>query len=137
MKTVSKIILILILLGSLISCKSTQKPSAAVSSKSENFDEFYKKFHQNVNFQVSRIKFPLKGGMLDSFTSTKWTKSNWIPMKVPVYEIDKNQYNVLIDKTDTTFSQKVWVPDSGFSSEHKFELLKGKWYLVFARETNF
>ena len=55
-------------------------------------------------------------------------------MKGRIYEVDKSQYKVEYNKTDKSFFQKVWIENSGFNSECRFELIDTKWYLVYALE---
>jgi hypothetical protein len=102
----------------------------------ENFDKFYSKFHKDSLFQVSRTKFPLGGMSIDGSAKLKWTKDNLPLMKVMIYDIDTTQYKVSYKKTPTTFTQKVWIEDSGFSSECKFELFDNKWHLVYVLDQN-
>ena len=50
-------------------------------SKPENFDKFYNRFHTDSTFQMSRIKFPLQGKIIQGDQETKWSRDNWIMMK--------------------------------------------------------
>lgn len=124
------------LFGFMSSCKSKQITKKAVSSDVENFDEFYKQFHQDVNFQMSRIVFPLVGKLVDGMETYSWSKNNWAPMKVMINDVDKKQYKVSASRTNNIFEQKIWIPNSGFKSEYKFELINKKWMLVYALEQN-
>jgi hypothetical protein len=48
----------------------------------ENFDAFYKRFHEDTTFQFQRIEFPMAG--LDSDGQPKtWSDENWILLKAP------------------------------------------------------
>lgn len=107
------------------------KGSAFEKKNIEDFDRFYDKFHQDGAFQMSRLKFPLQG---HDGVGNKWTKTNWTLMKGRIYEVDKSQYKVEYKKTDKSFFQKVWIENSGFNSECRFELIDTKWYLVYALE---
>ena len=86
-----------------------------------------------MTFQRSRLKFPLQG---HNELGQGWTTTNWQLMKGKVYAVDKSQYKVDIKKTNTSFFQKVWIDGAGFNSECKFELIGGKWYVVYALEQN-
>ena len=57
-------------------------------------------------------------------------------MKVKIYDIDKSQFKVEFKKTDKTFMQRVWIANSGFNSECRFELINKKWFLVYALDQN-
>ena len=86
-----------LLLLSLVSCHSSKK-SINKKSNVEDFESFYTKFHKDESFQMSRIKFPLQGKMVDESGDTKWTKQNWLMMKVKIYDIDKKKYKVEYDE---------------------------------------
>lgn len=132
--------IILICCFFLTSCHSTKKTTKSDTTykkvSGENFDKFYKKFHKDSEFQISRIKFPLSGMLIDGPTKSKWTKNNLPLFKVMVYDVDQTQYKVLYKKTDTTFTQKVWTENSGFLFECRFELIDKKWYLVHVLDQN-
>lgn len=117
----------------LSSCKSAKSKTDSKNAKTEDFDQFYSKFHKDGTFQISRLKYPLKG---HNDLGKKWTKNNWMLMKGTIYDVDKTQFKVEYKKTDTSFYQKVWIDGSGFKSEHRFELIEKKWYLVSAVELN-
>ena len=105
-------------------------------SKVEDFDKFYDRFHADSAFQMSRIKFPLKGASTNLDKSTPWTPQNWQMLRTRIYDVDKNQYKVKYSKTETSFTQKVWVDGAGFSNECRFELVNGKWFLVYMSDEN-
>jgi hypothetical protein len=46
--------------------------NTTVNSSGENFDEIYNRFHSDSLFQMSRIKFPLKGTSIDGNGEKKW-----------------------------------------------------------------
>lgn len=127
---------------------SSTKPTVAVESgkgtatkprkvaKVEDFDKFYNRFHADSAFQMSRIKFPLKGASTNLDKSTPWTPQNWQMLRTRIYDVDKNQYKVKYSKTETSFTQKVWVDGGGFSNECRFELIDGKWFLVYMNDEN-
>lgn len=102
----------------------------------ENFDEFYGKFHTDSTFQLSRTNFPLKGKKIDSTGEQNWSKENWSMLTIPVYDVDTAVFKVRYEHSNMVFSQKSWIENSGFSVEHRFELIKRKWFLVYALEVN-
>ena len=57
-------------------------------------------------------------------------------MRTRIYDIDKSQYKVEYKKTETTFTQRVWVEGSGFSTECRFELIGSQWFLVYVKDEN-
>ena len=102
----------------------------------EDFDKFYDRFHTDSAFQMSRVKFPLKGASTNLDKSTPWTPQNWQMLRTRIYDVDKNQYKVKYSKTETSFIQKVWVDGAGFYNECRFELINGKWFLVYMSDEN-
>jgi hypothetical protein len=130
------IIVILTILVSSPSCKSVKPKTDNKSVAVEDFDAFYKRFHEDVAFQMTRINFPLAGGLFEGNKTIKWTKNNWAPMKVKIDDVDSKKFKTSKLKTQTTFEQKVWIPNSGFKSEYKFELINNKWMLIYAHEHN-
>lgn len=116
--------------------KTTNDKELHVKSSVENFDEFYNRFHADSVFQMERIKFPLKGIKVDWKGKKKWSKKNWITMKTKIYDVDTIEFRTDYKKTDDSFMEKFWVEDSGYYSEYRFNLIKKKWYLVYAREQN-
>ncbi|MGI6479380.1 MAG: hypothetical protein ACOX0M_08070 [Salinivirgaceae bacterium] len=105
-------------------------------SKPENFDKFYNRFHTDSTFQMSRIKFPLQGKIIQGDQETKWSRDNWIMMKTRIYDIDTTMYKTTFKKRETSFYQKFWLENSGLSSEYRFELIGNKWFLVYALDQN-
>lgn len=107
-----------------------------MTTNTEDFDSFYDKFHQDDNFQKSRIKFPLGGMSIDDGDEIPWTRDNFPLMKVRIYDIDTKEYKTSFDKKPTRFTQRVWLEDSEFSSEYRFELIEGRWFLVYVLDQN-
>ena len=118
--------------------KSSATTTAAPTKKTkvEDFDKFYDRFHADSAFQMSRIKFPLKGASHDIDNSTAWTPKNWQIMRTRVYDVDQSKYKVKYTKTETTFTQRVWIDGAGFNTECRFELIDGKWFLVYVKDEN-
>jgi len=85
---------------------------------------------------MSRIKFPLKGFMVDGLEQENWKKKNWSTLKTKVYDIDTTMYMTDYIKTYKSFIEKVWIKDSGFFVEYRFKVIRRKWYLVYAVDQN-
>lgn len=139
-KIIFKALVLLCIFQVLISsCKSskdtTSKPIIA-SSKVEDFDSFYDKFHSDSIFQRSRVSHPLKGQKLNGTEEIYWTKDNFELVKERVYDVDTTVYKVNYQKSENEFTQKVWIENSGYSSEYKFKLIGDKWFLVSVVEHN-
>lgn len=106
------------------------------AAKVEDFDKFYDRFHADSTFQMSRIKFPLKGGYHTLDNSTKWTAQNWSLMTTRIYDVDKEKCRTTYSKTENSFTQKVWIDSAGLYTECRFELVDGKWFLVYMNDEN-
>ena len=118
----------------LTNCHSTRESSRSYTLKknsSEDFNKFYERFHKDSVFQVSRLKFPLAGMSIKGSEKTQWTRNNLPLLKTKIYDIDTAQFKVTFKKTEKTFTQKVWIEGSEFSSEYRFELIDKRWYLVY------
>ena len=97
----------------------------------EDFDQFYTKFHIDTVFQISRIKFPLKGHAMDtSEIPVEWKKNNWIMHKSNIYDIDTTLFNVEILSEPNNYAEKIYIEGGGFANERIFKRINGKWYLV-------
>mgnify|MGYP004704182507 CR=1 FL=1 len=129
-------ILIVVFLTNCSLVKNNQTQDSNNKTDFEDFDVFYDKFHRDSIFQMSRIKFPLKGIMVDGWVQEKWKKKNWSTLKTKVYDIDTTMYMTDYIKTDKSFVEKVWIKDSGFFMEYRFNLIRRKWYLVYAVDQN-
>lgn len=114
------------------SCVQEKKNNS--NSSVENFESFYDKFHNDSLFQLSRLNFPLKGGPVGGDTNEEWTKGNWRMLRTKIYDVETTQYKVSYEKQYNSFTEKVWLEDSGFSFEYKYELIGNKWFLVSAFE---
>ena len=124
---------VLVLLSSCgIFKKSTEHPEEGP----EDFEQFYLRFHNDPGFQMERIAFPLEGKFVDWEGERVWTRENWPVMKVPIWDINDPDYRTEYRQSDTQFYQRVWLDNSGFVSEYRFELIDGLWKLVYAMEQN-
>lgn len=110
----------------------TIKPKTIEKSISyEDFDAFYSKFHKDSSFQMSRIKFPLRGYDMDTSENTKqWSKNNWIMHRAMVNEVDTSQYKVDVISKPNYKKEKIYIDGGGFNSERIFKRENGKWYLI-------
>ncbi len=129
---IGRIILLFAVSSLLYSC-SVFKP--AHSNKAENFDQFYKRFHTDSLFQMSRITFPLEG--LPSFAEEaqftgerfRWQRDDWEQHLLI-------NYDAFPDLSQNLVKEQGQVKESinmgnGFGLERHFALEEGKWFLVF------
>lgn len=136
MRIIQWSVVLFTVLFTLSSCGLFKKSVEEAPPEHESFDDFYYRFHSDPDFQLSRIDFPLEGELVDGSGSQNWTEKNWEIMKVPIYEIEGSEYEVEYHRSDNEFYQKVWLENSGFVSEYRFQRIDGLWYLVFAYEQN-
>ena len=117
--------LILLLVGS-FACSSK-----ILNGKAEDFDTFYNRFHSDPQFQLDRVKFPLDGSYEDEAGQVVWSKSNWQMHRQKVTDISEPNYDTEIIRKKTEVTDKVQLRGAGYYSIRKFQLVDGRWYLVF------
>ncbi|MEM6806004.1 MAG: DUF4348 domain-containing protein [Bacteroidota bacterium] len=109
-------------------------------SQNENFDKFFYKFCNEEEFQISRVKFPLKHLYL---SDENFDKDSTLIQKNS-YSYDKLLYN-LLEYTDSypvfydNFNSKLsdtderlfrWKGFTGNDERFYFKRVRGKWFLV-------
>jgi len=112
---------------------STQTQITNTNTTPEDFDVFFERFHADSSFQMSRLRFPIRG--TDEF-AREWSPENWVLLKGKIFDVNTAMFNVDFKETDTEFTQKIWINGSGFMTECKFEVIDGKWFLVYRLEFN-
>lgn len=129
--------LVLFLLILLYNCKMSSRNGNLITSSNsqiisqESFTEFYKQFINNDSFQIARLKFPIEGYYIEDNKKILWNKANWRLQKKSIFDIDTSEYKIIIIKTDTAVSTRIYKNDSEVDIQNKFILIKGKWYLVY------
>lgn len=94
------------------------------------FDKFFKKFHSDSLFQLSRIIFPLAGENIDGWErDSLWYKEDWTLHTN--LQIDTSIYKEEFIYSDSLVKQIVFIEGSGFYVERHFKLINGEWYLVY------
>ncbi len=102
----------------------------------EDFDRFYTKFHEDGDFQMERIDFPLKGTTTylseGGSKSTFWYKDDWNMHSLMSDTMDLNQNFISADSimVDVIFD------DKAVGLTRYFTLRDGKWYLTYYSEHN-
>ena len=134
-KTLPTVVLLCVAL-SFSSCGWLNSTFGGSPPEPESFEDFYYLFHSDPAFQLSRIDFPIEGAFVEANNKEEWTEENWAILRVPVFEIEGTEYQVEYRQTETEFYQKIWLDNTGFVSEYRFELIDGLWYLVYAYEQN-
>jgi len=116
---------------------NSNSETSLVSENVEKFEEFYEKFHLDSAFQLSRIKFPIKGNYSDFDTTSNWTSENWELMKLTIDKVDTLEYRIEFEKKEKKVFEGVYCKDCGFSFECEFELIDNKWFLIYRQDNNF
>jgi hypothetical protein len=126
-------------------CNNTSIENKTVSkekkTEKESFDIFFNKFYQDTGFQISRIKFPLKGfymtseriGISDSLGTDhdnfEWDKEKW--MNTPsVSDTDTMEYKINRIITDTIITREIIAKKGNMKIVEKYKLIDDKWFLV-------
>ncbi len=99
------------------------------TTNSENFKTFLKKFNEDKNFQLSRIKFPIVIKTLDDnleeITVTK-TQKNYRILKLDDKGMEFRQKIILKQKSAVIEHRGI---DTGIYEDYIFELKDNKWFL--------
>lgn len=116
--------------------KQATKPAVTTvsSKKTENFDNFYKRFHTDSLFQISRVQFPLRGQRINLKGTSSWKKEKWLMIKGTASEVDRNEFNVKTTRKPDSYFEGIYCKNCGFSFEMEYKLVNGKWYLVYLKE---
>ncbi len=110
---------------------SSCQKKIVVTPVDEDFETFYDRFHEEMDFQLDRVAFPLEGQLTDDQGTSSWTREGWEMHRGKVTEITASNYDTEIIRKDGEVVDKVKLRDSGFYIERRFERIKGRWYLVY------
>ena len=135
-----KYVFIMLLLSLCIACGNrTADPSQKMAETVANFgdfEDFYKRFHWDSTFQISRINFPLEGLPQDADSSIivennfHWTKENWTMHRG--FEELKNDFTQEFIPFGTDIITERIIHVSGtVGMIRRFARLNGKWYLIY------
>ena len=106
------------------------------TSRVEQFDAFYDQFHTDAQFQLDRVSFPLEGKYEGPEGSIDWNKQNWEIHRQKVSEISDPNLNTELRRIDDVMIEKVQLRGGGYYAERRFQLIDGKWYLVYYETIN-
>lgn len=120
----------ILFLGFLFCCQKSEKSKNDLeSAQNEKFEYFLEKFLSNKDFQLQRIKFPLRNKILNTDTNN-----------FEVNEIQRNdwKYFTLNSKkcikknlpAKKIFTLNVQILETGISVDYNFEQKAGKWFLI-------
>lgn len=127
-----------LLLG--MACKDSSPTSSTTSSKEyltkdipASFMDFYERFHNDEDYQMEHIVFPLAGIEQDTATlethPIQWLKEEWLPHK------PFNSYGGTFTRDFTNLNGIILekIEDTGktFSMERRFSFMQGEWNLIY------
>jgi hypothetical protein len=113
----------------------------------EDFEKFCNLFFENINFQLSRIKFPLRGNSTDyvfdenresdiqndTFSIVKkkfyWNKKGWV--KLNKFKVNNDKFKIETIREQSKIIQKIKSVDSDFVVILEFEKTQSQWFLTY------
>jgi hypothetical protein len=104
--------------------------------KYKDFETFYLQFIKDSIFQISRVKFPIKGQYQDYDTSIEWSKSKWINMDWDLRDEFDYEDSIHVTQTNKKFFYGSYC-ECGFSFEMEFNKINNNWFLTYRQENNF
>jgi hypothetical protein len=104
--------------------------SCSPKSTSEDWMEFYEKFHSDSLFQISRISENFEGTKSYGESVEKISKDNWQFIPNGVYDVDTAQYDTDVNISEDRIETRIYVENSGIDIRLTYENIDGKWYLV-------
>ncbi|MCB0685689.1 MAG: hypothetical protein KDC53_04165 [Saprospiraceae bacterium] len=125
----------------ILGCKPQQNTEASVaddptpvSSIPDDFRVFYDRFHQDTNYQIEHISFPLKGLPANADTLSNpdfyWQSASWKwhrPMDPNLSGYERQWSAVSDDMIMETIVQKA----SGIGMERRFAKMDDEWMLIY------
>jgi hypothetical protein len=102
MKSIYCSILLALFCSLFLSCSDIKKDSKG----REDFSIFINKFYSDIDFQLSRIEFPVLGGKLENGKNEIIEKEDWIILK-PVDQKNPDYEVKNIEITDDLIEQKI------------------------------
>ncbi len=113
----------------LISCKSktdqVELPTDDAVEIPEDFLAFYAQFHQDADFQMNHIVFPLSG----KSDTSKWQKNNWT-MHKPI-DLMNGEYVHDIENFAGILTESIIAKDGYFYIIRRFAKTQNEWNLIY------
>jgi len=129
----------------LFACKQdshTDTPPTDTNISVSDFEEFYKKFHEDTAFQLSRITFPLEGvpAFADSSqmynSEFRWQRDNWIPHRI-TDSLQQNFTREFVRVNDQIIVEYMTHNTGGIGMERRFGKLGDGWNLIYYAGMNY
>ena len=104
--------------------------SCSPQSTTENWKDFYLKFHSDSLFQISRLSENFKGTRFYGESVEEITKDNWQFLEKGVYDVDTTQFETEVDISENKVETRIYVENSGIDIRLTYEKIKDQWFLV-------
>ena len=130
----SKAILLLFVL-TILACKSDQSDGVEefVPILTDDFKEFYDRFHTDTAFQLERITFPL-AGMDDDVEGyqVKWSRDDWKFHKP--YNDYNGTYQRSFESMGSIVAENIVSTNGQVSMMRRFAKVGGEWHLIYYKK---
>ena len=144
-------LIFILIVGSSFSCKvSNRQPVENVNETKQatnfkdfkfqyqDFEIFYDKFITDPIYQISKVKFPIKGVYADYEGEKEWTKETWPFMKWDLRkEIKNTEDSISIEQSENRLFFGTYCGGCGFSFEMAFDKIENDWFLTYRQENNY
>ncbi len=108
----------------------------AGKSPQEAFEEFYKRFHEDTDYQIAHITFPLEGlpshADVETITTNdfKWEKEDWEVHRPFNFE-NSDFVREVIPFGDDLMVEKIIHKSGEYGTIRRFARLGEEWYLIY------
>lgn len=144
-------LIFILIIFSIFSCNVSNRQPGSNNNESESssnfenfkfqyqdFELFYDKFISDSIYQISKVRFPIKGVFADYEGEKEWTKETWPFMKWDLRkEIKNTDDSIAIDQSKNRLFFGTYCRGCGFSFEMAFEKIYQEWYLTYRQENNY
>lgn len=108
----------------------------------DSFEAFYKRFHEDTAFQMSRITFPLEGipafadsaGMYDG--TFRWQREDWVYHRI-TDSLAQNFNREFIQLNDEVIIEYMTHKQAGIGMERRYGYLGDGWNLIYYAGMNY
>jgi hypothetical protein len=102
--------------------------------KAEDFKTFYSRFNRNLEFQNSRMRYPIKGkNYTDSNKNPtydyEWTLKDHLDFDN--HKLDTSIYSIRRVVFKDSVEERLYIKNSSFFSDYKFKLIHDKWFMTY------
>lgn len=127
-----------------LSCQnnaSVQDQALGLDEGMDDFQAFYMRFHNDEDFQLAHIPFPIKGAPDNAANKPEydenftWTRDNWVINK-PV-DLEKTQFRRELQAVSDELVIEKLIHESGsYSMVRRFAKMEGQWMLIYYQGVN-